>query len=268
MPISSEAPILDAPSGLYDARRILEKSKRNRSYCGPWAAMTITGFSYEGIRAAFNETRGVGATRGVLGIDSNQMRKVLSEFGVTMKEVNPDLENKNWEKVNNKITLTQFLRMRDNEDMDKTYLMICAHHWIIVRGRKVTCSIIRRWTWIKYAAKRRGVITRLFEVSTVDKERARGAKDKYRSILQQAEVDRQSRIKATTTNKTYRAMALDAAKRLNCVAGDYNFDEVLVDAPEGKAFPDGQPFAVYDGWEDAYKNLSGLTTNDFEEYEE
>lgn len=258
-------PTLDAPTGLYDPRVILAKSKRTQSYCGPWMAMALTGLSFEEVRAGLNLGRNRHVTEAVKGTYRWEMERFLTSAGVRIiyrSDFHAAARSEG-----ETLTLARFLRMRRGDDLTRTFGIIAGHHWIVVRGRKVTCAMLQRWTWIKHAKKRRAPVELIWQIADRDKTKTRTTRERLRKEVRTA-VKAQKIIQKGRGNSGYWKKVAEAEmKRLNCcepdVTRERDFFEVRIYAPDDWWWREtNEQGWTFDGWKDIAEALRGKTAEE------
>lgn len=248
-------PVLDPPSGFRDPSVILAKSKRSRSYCGPWVIMAITGRSFEEVRAALNEVKGFNLTTGIMGTSYSRVRRALQTLGVRVIDRTQEIKAATFAHRET-LTLARFLRERPPEDVNKAFVVCAGEHWILVKGKKVTCSLVGHWTWLRHAKKRRGVVDCVIEIVDVDKAKAREARDIVRKKLDTIKKER-AIIRSLTTSDRTKALAL--LSKLGCHYDSSRYGgglEITVNAPSKMRHLNGLSTETYYSWGEVVRAYS------------
>lgn len=153
-----------------------------------------------------------------------------------------------------KLSLAAFLRGRTSEEVNKTYIIAAGNHWHLVHGRKVTCGLLQKWTWISNAKKRRGAVTTLFEIT--------GEGEVDGNLVRKVEALEQER-KERKDRAAGRREAMALIKSLGCThehEKDQWGEEVKVYAPDGYRYRrTGEQMEFFDRWEEVVTALNGKT---------
>lgn len=158
---------------------------RNR-WCGPAAVSSLTGLPAEDIAEWIRCHRGRGGTtKGIQGTYPDEILAAIVAIGFRIVSRNSTiaharsrreakLRSKGWlyrspDEVSTPPTLTQWLRVRDRK---KTYLVVAGNHWCVIRGNKYCCAVTQKIVSVRDAAKRRGRVTHVYEVTKPKHARA------------------------------------------------------------------------------------------------
>ncbi len=264
-------PTLAAPPGLYDPSRILAKSNRSRSYCGPWVAMAVTGLGFEEVRAGANIERGRQITDAIKGLSTGALRWFLEKAGVPIvrrTEYHTMMQVKG-----QTLTLRRFLKARQGEDRTRTFIIVAGNHFTLVRGRKVTCAILGRWTWIKHIKKAKAPVETILQIGERRKEKTRQTREALRTKLKA--VKTMQRALRSTKNSTYwKRIAEAEMKRLDITCDvdrgrtrDDRWTEVRIYCPDDYWFRETcEQGWFHDDWQSVAEALRGKTAEElFEE---
>lgn len=258
--VKKEPPVLDAPSGMRDPRAIhADKLGLVRTWCGPWVLMAITGRPLEDIRAVLNLRRGRAATEAVKGTGTYEMTNALTRFGWRAER----------QSVDYKTSFAATLRKRTSEQMAEVWLVCAGNHWHLVKGRKVTCAILKRWTWISHATKRRAPVMSIHRLSKLP-----NASELRAATLTTVKKTLRDR-KATTTAASREAASRSRAKKAATAEGKRlgaTFDIegrgtdlwINVYPPEGKHWVGWGGVFGDSSWEAILQTLRGMTDADLE----
>ena len=248
-------PVVEPPPGLYNPMEILALSRKKRSFCGPWVLMALTGKSFETVRAAVNRVRGREDHIGVMGTGRFELCRTLDGLGVRYEWV-----THRYMEPGERVTLAALLRKR--QDVNETMIVVAANHWILVRGKKVTCAIRRQWTWTSHAAKRRGVVDTVIRI--VGKDEAKAERVASSVLAATAEARRRNLAKGRA-----KMAAMAEVNRLGiAVDHDATRETITLDAPTGMVFRLSGQEAEYitepgdgSGWQEVIRMLQGMDSD-------
>jgi hypothetical protein len=130
------------------------KLNKNRStWCGPAAISIITGCGYD---CAVDLMKSVSGRPMIKGVYNGWMLQALRRLGY---DCGTPEEFTDW-----RPTLAWWLRTRDPEDMQTTYLVNVTHHYVVVRGRKIADNKTTVPVFLRQYPRRRARVIKAWKI--------------------------------------------------------------------------------------------------------
>jgi hypothetical protein len=132
---------------------------KNR-YCGPAAVAVLTGTDTDEAARRIRQATGL---RAVKGTYPNELAKTLAASGLTMTQSTvsggfriPHLSE---------ITLAGWARCEARDKtVATTYLVLAGRHWLVTRGQKYFCGLVRQWIPLAKAPRRRARVAAVYVI--------------------------------------------------------------------------------------------------------
>lgn len=140
-------------------KAVRKAARGHNRYCGPAALSIVTGIDTAQAAALIRKTSNV---RSVMGTHSYQMIRAFNALGyhlTSAAKVNPNDRKSN-------PTLAAWLKETASTRGDNVYLIAAGHHWQIVQGRRLCCSLTQQPVPLKHdKVKRRARVTGVWKIT-------------------------------------------------------------------------------------------------------